>query len=426
MTSTPTQPAMSPRAAWMLILAASAILMITMGARLTTGLFLSPINTSTGLGVATISFAMAVAQLMWGASQPVFGAIADKYGPARVIVIGGIMLALGTAATPFMSSEWGLLLSMGILSAAGAGAGSFSILIGATAQRLPAERRAFASGFINAGGSFGQFVFAPLMQAIIASAGWVIAMLTMAATTLLTIPLALGMRGRKPSAPSVAATPAASAAPAVPAPPGMTLTEQLRQAMRDRSYLCLHLGFFTCGFHIAFLVTHLPQEVALCGLSAGVSATALALIGLFNIAGSLAAGALANRYRMKSLLAVIYGSRAVIIVLYLLAPKTALTFYLFAGMLGFTWLATVPPTAGLVGKLFGMRYLATLFGMTLLSHQIGGFFGAWLGGLSFVRFGDYTWMWYADILLAIGAALVNLPIREQPVARPAALAAAKG
>ncbi|MCC2955746.1 MFS transporter [Massilia sp. IC2-477] len=416
-----TQETMTPRAAWMLILAASTILMITMGARLTTGLFLSPINTSTGLGIATISFAMAVAQLMWGASQPVFGAIADKYGPARVIVIGGVMLAVGTAATPFMSSEWGLLLSMGILSAAGAGAGSFSILIGATAQRLPAERRAFASGFINAGGSFGQFVFAPLMQAIIASAGWVIAMLTMAATTLLTIPLALGMRKK----PAVPLTSSASAAPAAPVAPGISLSEQLRQAMRDRSYLCLHLGFFTCGFHIAFLVTHLPQEVALCGLSAGVSATALALIGLFNIAGSLAAGALANRYRMKSLLAFIYGGRALIIVAYLLAPKTALTFYLFAGALGFTWLATVPPTAGLVGKLFGMRYLATLFGMTLLSHQIGGFFGAWLGGLSFVRFGDYTWMWYADILLAVAAALINLPIREAPVARPG-LAVAKG
>ncbi|MFC0253992.1 MFS transporter [Massilia consociata] len=418
-------PAMSPRAAWMLILAASAILMITMGARLTTGLFLSPINTSTGLGVATISFAMAVAQLMWGASQPVFGAIADKYGPARVIVIGGLMLAAGTAATPFVDSEWGLLLTMGILSAAGAGAGSFSILIGATAQRLPPERRAFASGFINAGGSFGQFVFAPLMQAIIAGAGWVMAMLSMAATTLLTIPLARGLRGKKASLPAPGSGGGAPAATAAAAP-GITLTEQLRQAMRDRSYLCLHLGFFTCGFHIAFLVTHLPQEVALCGLSAGVSATALALIGLFNIAGSLAAGALATRYRMKSLLAVIYASRAVLIVLYLLAPKTALTFYLFAGALGFTWLATVPPTAGLVGKLFGMRYLATLFGMTLLSHQIGGFFGAWLGGLSFVRFGDYTWMWYADILLALAAALVNLPIREQPVVRPAALAASKG
>lgn len=287
---------------------------------------------------------------------------------------------------------------------------------------MPAERRAFASGFINAGGSFGQFVFAPLMQAIIAGAGWVAAMLTMAATTLLTIPLALGMR-KKPAQPAPVA---AAATAAAPVPPGITLTEQLRQAMRDRSYLCLHLGFFTCGFHIAFLVTHLPQEVALCGLPAGVSATALALIGLFNIAGSLAAGALASRYRMKSLLAIIYASRAVLIVVYLLAPKTALTFYLFAGALGFTWLATVPPTAGLVGKLFGMRYLATLFGFTLLSHQIGGFFGAWLGGLSFVRFGDYSWMWYADILLALAAALVNLPIREAKIARPAALAAAKG
>jgi MFS family permease len=424
-----TQQTMTPRAAWMLILAASALLMITMGARLTTGLFLSPINTSTGLGIATISFAMAVAQLMWGASQPVFGAIADKYGPARVIILGGIMLAAGTAATPFVSSEWGLILTMGMLSAAGAGAGSFSILIGATAQRLPAERRAFASGFINAGGSFGQCVFAPLMQAIIAGAGWVAAMLTMAATTLLTIPLALGMKGKKapaPAAPGAVPTAVPAAPAAVPAAPGITLTEQLRQAMRDRSYLCLHLGFFTCGFHIAFLVTHLPQEVALCGLPAGVSATALALIGLFNVAGSLAAGALANRYRMKSLLAIIYASRAVLIVLYLLAPKTALTFYIFAGALGFTWLATVPPTAGLVGKLFGMRYLATLFGMTLLSHQIGGFFGAWLGGLSFVRFGDYTWMWYADILLAVAAALVNLPIREAAPARAAVPAAAKG
>ena len=417
------QETMTPRAAWMLILAASTILMITMGARLTTGLFLSPINTSTGLGVASISFAMAVAQLMWGASQPVFGAIADKYGAARVIVIGGIMLAAGTAATPFVDSEWGLLLTMGILSAAGAGAGSFSILIGATAQRLPAERRAFASGFINAGGSFGQFVFAPLMGAIIAGAGWVMAMLTMAAATLLTIPLALGMRSKKTAAP-VSSSPA-TAATSAPTVPGITLTEQLRQAMVDRSYLCLHLGFFTCGFHIAFLVTHLPQEVALCGLPAGVSSTALALIGLFNIGGSLAAGMLASRYRMKSLLAIIYASRAVLIVLYLLAPKTALTFYLFAGALGFTWLATVPPTAGLVGKLFGMRYLATLFGMTLLSHQIGGFFGAWLGGLSFVRFGDYTWMWYADILLALAAALINLPIREAKVVRPA-LTAAKG
>jgi len=400
------------RAAWALILAASAILMITMAARLTTGLFLSPLNTATGLGVASISFAMAVGQFMWGASQPVFGAVADKYGSARVIVLGAVLLAGGLASTPFVSTQWGLLVTLGIVSASGAGAGSFSILIGATAQRLPPDRRAFASGFINAGGSFGQFVFAPLVQLLIGGRGWITAMLALAATTLLTIPLAWPLRGRPPPQTAIGHG----------AVPDVTLGRQVRAALRDRSYLCLHAGFFTCGFHIAFLVTHLPGEVALCGLPAGVSATALGLIGLFNIAGSLTAGALAQRYRMKWLLALMYGSRAVIIAAYLLAPKSAWTFYVFAAALGFTWLATVPPTAGLVGKLFGMRYLATLFGLTLLSHQIGGFFGAWLGGLAFVRFGDYTWMWYADIALALAAALVNLPIRE-PKPAPAAVAA---
>ncbi|NDP58875.1 MAG: MFS transporter [Oxalobacteraceae bacterium] len=403
----PTTPDMSPRGAWILMLAASAILMITMGARLTTGLFMSPINTSTGLGIVSISFALAIGQFVWGAAQPVFGIIADKYGTPRVIIAGALMLATGLAITPFMSSQWGLMLSMGLLSAAGAGAGSFSILIGATAQSLPPQRRAFAAGFINAGGSLGQFIFAPLMQAIISSAGWVMAMFTMAATTLLTIPLAIPLRKKK-------VINATASAPITE----IGLGRQVRLAMRDRSYLCLHAGFFTCGFHIAFLVTHLPGEVALCNLAAGVSATALALIGLFNIVGSLSAGALGSRFRMKYLLVAMYASRAVIIAVYLLAPKNAWTFYIFAAALGLTWLATVPPTAGLVGKLFGMRYLATLFGLTLLSHQIGGFFGAWLGGLAMERFGNYNWMWYADIVLALAAALVNLPIREAPVSSP--------
>ena len=416
----PNQTDMTPRAAWLLILASAAILMITMGARLTTGLFMSPINTSTGLGIASISLAMAVGQFVWGAAQPVFGAVADKYSSAKVIVFGALLLAAGLALTPFVKSQWGLMMTLGVLSAAGAGAGSFSILIGATAQRLPAARRPFAAGFINAGGSFGQFVFAPLMQAIINSAGWIVAMLTMAAATLLTIPLTWPLRK---GAGLAKASPQAATAPAPV--PGMGLKKQIGIAMRDRSYLCLHAGFFTCGFHIAFLVTHLPGEVALCNLSPSVSATALALIGLFNIAGSLTAGALSTRYRMKSLLALMYASRALIIVVYLLAPKTALTFYIMAAALGFTWLATVPPTAGLVGKLFGTRYMSTLFGLTLLSHQIGGFLGAWLGGLSFVTYGDYTWMWYADIVLALGAALVNLPIREAHVVKPDAAAAVK-
>ena len=394
----------STRAVWVIMLSAAAILAITMGARQSIGLFVSPINVSTGLGIVSISFALAVGQLMWGVTQPVFGAIADKRGSFGVIVVGAFMLAAGLALTPFVNSKWSLVATMGLLSAAGAGAGSFSVLIGATSRKLPSERRAFAGGFINAGGSLGQFIFAPLLQAIISGFGWVAAMFTMATTTLLTIPLAAVMCGKESAEKSVTID-----------QPSLGLWQQVRQAMRDRSYLCLHAGFFTCGFHIAFLVTHLPGEVALCGHSANVSAASIAIIGLFNIAGSLFAGSLGTRYRMKYILAVMYGSRAVMIGIYLLAPKTVLTFYIFAAALGFTWLATVPPTAGLVGKLFGIRYLATLFGLTLLTHQIGGFLGAWLGGLAMAHDGNFLWMWYADIILASLAALVNLPIREEKI-----------
>lgn len=301
-------------------------------------------------------------------------------------------------------------MSLGVLAAAGAGAGSFSVLIGATASRIAPERRSFAAGLINADGSLGQFVFAPLVQVMIGAAGWARAMIGLALVSLLTLPLAWPLR-RVPSASGSQPTRAAD---------DIGLQAQLRLALRDRSYWCLHLGFFTCGVHIAFLVTHLPGEVALCGLPASVSAVSIALIGLFNVAGSLVAGKLGERVRMKWLLCAMYASRAVLIGLYLLAPPTPLTFYLFAAALGFTWLATVPPTAGLIGKLFGPRYMGTLFGLTLLSHQLGGFFGAWLGGLVLEHSGDYSWMWYGDMLLAVAAALINLPIREAAPARPVA------
>jgi len=399
----------APRMHWGLLLAASATLMITMGARQTTGLFIAPIHQDTGIGIAAISFALAIGQFTWGAVQPVFGAIADKRGSTGVLVCGAVLLALGLALTPHLTSPWGLMFTLGLLTAAGAGAGSFSILIGATAQQLAPEKRSFAAGFINAGGSAGQFVFAPLVQAVIAVAGWASAMYTLAVASLLAIPLAFPLRRK-----------AANATAPATAVGDIALKQQIALALRDRSYWMLHLGFFTCGVHIAFLVTHLPGEVALCGLPASVSAVALMLIGLFNVAGSLAAGALGQRVRMKWILAAMYASRAAMIALYLLAPPTPLTFYVFAAALGFTWLATVPPTAGLVGKLFGPRYLGTLFGLTLLSHQLGGFFGAWLGGVALERFGDYTWMWYADMVLALLAAAANLPIREtSPRAAPA-------
>ena len=391
----------SRRQLYTLVFAASAILLITMGVRQTSGLFLIPITQSSGVTVVAMSFALAVGQLMWGATQPIFGAIADKYGAVKVIIAGAILLALGNALTPFAASDMGLIATMGVLSAAGAGAGSFSILIGIAAQRLPPEKRSFAAGVINAGGSIGQSVFAPLVQLIIGAAGWASAMFATAFAALLTIPLVLPLR-----------RPAASSAASLAPVPHLTLGEQLRVAMRDPSYLCLHAGFFTCGFHIAFLVTHLPNDLRLCGLPANVAPLSLMLIGLFNVAGSLAAGWLGQRYRMKYLLALIYASRALIVAIYVVMPKTALNVYMFAGALGFTWLATVPPTSGLVGKLFGTRYLATLFGLTLLSHQIGGFLGAWLGGVALAQTGNYEWIWYADITLALLAAAANLPIRE--------------
>lgn len=393
---------------WPIVAAASGILLITMGARQTLGLFVEPLNRSTGLGIVAISFAMAVGQFFWGAVQPVFGALADRYGARRMLVAGAVMLAAGTALTPFVSNAMALTLTIGVLTAAGAGAGSFSILIGATSQRIAPERRAFAAGVINAGGSLGQFLFAPLNQFVISTFGWASAMHTMAVAALATIPLSRPLVGRAVHAGVVAAHATT---------PSLSMREQLRIAVRDRSYWLLHAGFFTCGFHIAFLVTHLPGEVNLCSLPASVAAKSLSIIGLANVAGSLTAGWLGNRYRMKWLLFFVYFSRAAAIAVYLAAPKTPFTFYLFAAVLGFTWLATVPPTAGIVAKLFGVRYLATLFGLTLLTHQIGGFFGAWLGGIALVKFGDFRWMWYADIVLALGAALVNLPIRETPVVR---------
>jgi predicted MFS family arabinose efflux permease len=392
-----------------LVFAAAAILLITMGARQTLGLFVAPLNRSTGAGIVAISFAMAVGQFVWGLAQPIFGAIAERCGSRIVLLVGAVILALGAVLTTVVSSGLGLILSIGVLFAAGAAGGSFSVLIGATARRLAPERRAFASGVINAGGSLGQFLLAPMSQLIIAAFGWVAAMYALAVAALATIPLGRQLT-RAPDGPI--AQPTRNTVVVAPGEGAPTLRQQLREATRNRSYWCLHAGFFTCGFHIAFLVTHLPGEVNLCALPASVAAGSLAIIGLSNVAGSLTIGWLGGVFRMKYLLFYLYLSRAVAIGVYLLMPRTALTFYVFAAVLGFTWLSTVPPTAGLVGKLFGVRYLATLFGLTLLSHQIGGFFGAWLGGIALVHFGDYGWMWYADMTLALAAAFINLPIRE--------------
>jgi predicted MFS family arabinose efflux permease len=397
-------PSMNHPGVWITTIMASSILMITMGTRQSMGLYVGPLNTDTGLGIVSISLAMAIGQFVWGAIQPIAGACADKFGPRPVLLSGLLILVLGSALTPFVSSQLGLILTLGLLTAIGSGACSFSVLLGAVAQRMPATSRGTASGIINAGSSFGQFVFAPIIGKLIQWVGWMSTMWTMAAVALLAIPL-LNRLTNDTHAPAAAPTPEGG------------LKKAVSDAIRNPSYLLLHLGFFTCGFHIAFLVTHLPTEVGLCGLSPTVASWSLAFIGLANIVGSLFAGSCINLYRSKYVLAVMYGSRAVLIALYLVAPKTEWTFYAFAVGLGLTWLATVPPTAALVGKLFGIRYLATLFGLTLLSHQIGGFLGAYLGGLVFESRGDYQWMWWADIALSAMAALINLPIKEAPIVK---------
>lgn len=398
---------------WLVVLAAAFILMVTMGMRMSLGLFVQPLNRDTGLSITEISFAMAITQLMWGVSQPVTGAAADRFGAWPVLWTGTLLLALGCALVPWLPTAWGLTMTLGVMVAFGAGAGSFSILISQVSSKLPAQARGTASGVVNAGGSFGQFIFAPLVQGLIflPAMGWKGAMYVLAVISLATLPVARWLTRGDTRPQAVLATQAA---------PEQTMKQAVKTAFQDRSYILLHLGFFTCGFHIAFLVTHLPTEIAMCGLPPSVASWSLALIGIANVVGSLVVGWCVGRYRSKWILFWMYASRALLLLWYLNVARTDWNFYVFAVGLGLTWLATVPPTAAITGKLFGIRYLATLFGLTLLSHQIGGFFGAYLGGWAITRFGDYTWMWYADIVLALLAALCNVPIREAKIQRTAA------
>ncbi|GHU27083.1 MFS transporter [Betaproteobacteria bacterium] len=397
--------AFNTRQTWIVTLSAAGILLITMGARQSLGLFVAPLHDSIGVDIVSISLALAIGQFVWGAVQPIAGALGDRFGYAPVLYGGLALLALGSAITPFSSSAWGLIVSLGLLSAMGAGAGSFSVLFGVAARHLPPEARGSASGIINAGSSLGQFIFAPILQKLIQSIGWMGALWSLALMVLAAVPL---VRNVAPASGNTL-----SSSHGDNDEPG--LWRSVKLALQDRSYILLNAGFFTCGFHVAFLVTHLPGEVGHCGLPPSVASWSLAIIGLTNVFGSLFAGACIAHFRSKYILFWMYASRALLIILYLAAPRTDLTFYLFAAGLGLTWLATAPPTAAIVGKLFGVRYLGTLFGLTLLSHQIGGFLGAWLGGLAFTRFGDFSWMWYADMALAGMAALVNLPIRESEV-----------
>ena len=400
---------MTNRSFMALALAAGAIFGIALGIRTAQPLFISAINSATGVGYATISLAFGVAQLMWGIGQPLAGAVSYRWGPRPVMLTGSLCLAIGTALLPFASSAWALILVIGILAAAGASTSGPAQLASAVARWIPEAKRSMANGIIGAGGSLGQFIIVPLAQLFIGVAGWQPALFMVGALGLAALPLVLFIT------------------PAEPVPAGAhlhagTLRQALAGALRDPSYLLLTAGFFTCGFHIAFIATHLPGIVALCQLPASVSAWSLSIIGLFNMFGSLWIGNFIQLRRMKMALAGVYFSRALIILVFFFSPKVPLVFFIFAAAIGFTYLSTVPPTIGLVAKLHGARYMATLFGIVMLSHQVGGFLGAWLGGKAFEASGSYDWMWWADIALCLAAAAVHLPIREArplPAAAPA-------
>ena len=398
-----------PWAVWWVLLAAAGTFALTMGTRQSMGLFLGPLNTATGLGLGQISLAFAFGQLWWGLTQPFAGALADKLGAGRVLAIGVALVALGTLITPYMTSTAGLILTIGVLAAGGAGMAGPAVLMATTMRLIPPERRAMATGIVNAGGSAGQFVMAPVAGALLIGLGWSSAMQVMGLLVLLALPAALVLRGTSVPA---AAVPGA-AAPAA----ALTTGQAVMAALRHPSFLLLASGFFVCGFHVAFLGTHLPGVVAACGLPLQYAGWALAMLGLFNIVGSLAIGWAMGRWRLKSLLSLIYAARGLFVLAFLLAPKTGAVMLLFAAAMGVTFLSTVPPTAGLVAKFFGTRHMATLFGLVMLTHQVGGFLGAWLGGKVFEANGNYDLVWYVDIVLAVGAALIHLPIREAVMAK---------
>ncbi|MDR7376538.1 putative MFS family arabinose efflux permease [Rhodoferax ferrireducens] len=392
-------------ALWLVLLASAGTFALTMGTRQTMGLFMSPLNTATGLGVGSISLAFAFGQLWWGLTQPFAGAMAEKVGTGRVLCTGVALVALGTFITPYMTSTAGLVFAIGVLAAGGAGMAGPAVLMSATARLMPADKRGMATGIVNAGGSFGQFLMAPLASALMLGIGWANAMQVLGLLVLLALPAAFLLKG------NAAQSRAPSAAPPIPT------SQAIRSALAHPGYLLLATGFFVCGFHVAFLATHLPGVVAACGLPLQYAGWSLAVLGLFNIVGSLAMGWAVGRWRMKSLLSLLYAVRALAITLFVLAPKTGPVMLVFAAVMGLTFLSTVPPTAGLVAKFFGTAHMATLFGMVMLTHQVGGFLGAWLGGKVFEATGNYDAMWLLDIALAVGAALLHLPIKEARMPR---------
>ena len=380
------------------------VLCIAFGARAGFGLFLQPISLEFGWGREVLSFSLALQQIVWGALGPVAGAIADRYGTGKVVALCGLLYALGLAGMSSAQTPIAMHFAAGVLVGGALAGATFATVLAVIGRVVAPEKRSTALGVATAAGSFGQFLFLPITQFLIGTFNWHVALLIMAGMSALIMPLAAALSAR----------PAAAAA-------GQSLRGALQEALRERGFHLLFWGYFVCGFHIAMLTVHLPSFVTDAGLSLTHGMTALALIGLFNIVGTLGAGWAGGRVSKKYLLSSIYSVRAVLIAILVFLPLSPLTLYVFACGIGLLWLGTVPLTNGLVGQIFGMRYAAMLASIVFFGHQIGSFVGVWLAGYLYDHTGSYTGAFAASIGLGIFAALVNLPVNEKPLAerRPA-------
>lgn len=389
------------RHVWLVIFAGFLIGSLGMGIRQNFGLFLADMTADLSIGREDFAFALALQNIVWGIATPFVGALADKYGSGRMVALGGVVYAGGLYIMSGAEGVFGLNLGAGLLIGFGQAAAGFAIVLGAVARRVPAEKRSAALGIATAGGSFGQFYMAPVSLGLIEAVGWSTALLYIAGLALIMVALAAALTG--------------TASDATEGDPTQTVGQAVREAAGDRNYWLLVAGFFVCGFQISFVAVHLPAFIGDLGFDAATGATAIALIGFFNIAGTYACGVLGGRYSKKYLLSGLYFLRAAVVAVFLMAPPSQVSVLVFASALGVLWLGTVPLTGGLVAQIFGVRYMSTLFGGVFLSHQIGSFIGVWWGGYAFDATGSYDQVWIASIVLGVMAGFIHLPILEKPI-----------
>jgi MFS family permease len=404
------------RAAWqsipLIIVCGCMIAMLNFGPRSTLGFFLTPISMAHGWGRDVFALAIAMQMLLWGAAQPFVGAIADRFGPVLVLCVGALLYSAGITLMVFATTPGTIYVSTGVLVGFGLAGASFTVVIGAFGKLLPPQWRTFSFGIGTAASSFGQFLFSPLAVALNSAFAWQTTLLIFAGLILLILPLSLAL-----ALPRHVETPAQRAAQ-------QKVGSAFREAFGHPSFVLLVTGYFTCGFQVFFVTVHLPSYLLDRGLSAELGAYVIATVGLFNIVGSIGTGYLSNLMPKRYILALIYFLRAVAVAVFISVPATATTSLVFGAVMGLLWLSTIPPTTALVALMFGTRWLTMLAGFAFFSHQVGGFLGVWLGGVLFERTGSYDAIWWLFILLGIFSALINLPIKEQPVARQTAAAAA--